>query len=333
MTNLSFQPAEAAMALSLVIPVWNDRAGLDRLLQQVGCLGIFAEIIIVDDASDSVLSQESLPGADGLLDRITWLRSDTQRGAGHARNIGLQRVQSSHVIFFDSDDMFGADFAQIVEMAQQETFDFLIFRHNDSRLTRTGTFPEEEKYWHRIHAKAELTPLSSENAAVLCRLAAYPWNKIYRTDFLRDNQIRCTETMVHNDIELHWSSFIAAKRILCSALIGAEHFVLGGGSRLTNRRSAERLEVFHAFRNVLSRLQAQDGRNQLRFLTAFIHFMMNLIKWIEANLDDAFHAALREQARVLLIENLNRDQMTIIAYENPALGSRINKLIAKGTLS
>ena len=325
------------MELSLVIPVWNDLTGLDRLLRQVVELELFAEVIVVDDASDEPLGPDIFPAAAALAGRITWLRSDRQRGAGHARNMGLERVTGSHVIFFDSDDLFAADFSLITAYAasEEEPFDFLIFRHDDSRILdagRQGTFPEEEKYWRLVGATNEPTELTLAHAAVMCQLSAYPWNKIYRTGFLRDNRIRCTETMVHNDVELHWSSFVAARRILTCALTGATHFVQNGGGRLTNRRSADRLEVFRTFENVMPRIVAELGCDKMVFLLPFVRFTSNLIAWISRNIEDDHYPELLARAQRHFLVSLDRQLMTIIAYTDPALARNINRLVLQGAL-
>lgn len=327
------------MELSLVIPVWNDQEGLDRLLQQVAQSGLFSDIVVVDDASEPPVGLASCPAA--LADRITLLRCDQQRGAGHARNLGLQHARGSHLIFFDSDDLLGVDFPRIVALAKTtldrgETFDFLIFRHDDSRITGfggSGTFAGEERHWQAVGASEALAPLLRSKATVLCSLSAYPWNKIYSTAFLRDNDIRCTETMVHNDLELHWTSFIAARTILHSVLIGAEHFVAEGGNRLTNRRSAERLEVFRTFTNVMARITAKGDLDSLQFLLPFLRSAHALLGWIQANVDESFHPALQDRARAFFLAHLSRDQMVHIAYHDPALAKRIIGTILKGQLS
>ena len=324
------------MELSLVIPVWNDRAGLGRLLDQVRHLGIFHEVIVFDDASDEELSADTLPGAADLSDRITWLRGDRRRGAGHGRNAGLARARGSHVVFFDSDDLFGEDFPRIAAEARDLDFDFLIFRHNDSRMVAaggSGSFPQEEEYWRAVGAAPAPGPLGPEGAALLCRLAAYPWNKIYRTDFLRRNRIGCTEIMVHNDIELHWSGFIAADRILCSSLIGAEHAVAEGGTRLTNRRGAERLEVFQAFDRVAARLRSAPGMGANRFFHPFMRFACDLLPWIGGNIDEEHLPELRARARRFLLTGIDRDLMTLLAYREPELARRINRIIAEGSFA
>lgn len=325
------------MQLSLVIPVWNDLPGLERLLKQVAGFDLFHEVIVVDDASDDVPGPDRVPSARALGDRITWLRSDAQRGAGHARNLALRHISGSHVIFFDSDDLFTDQFPRIVAHAanQPRPFDFLIFRHDDSRMLDAGgqgTFPDEEKLWHEVGAGEIPVHLGLKRSAVLCRLSAYPWNKIYRTGFLRHNRIRCTEIMVHNDVELHWNSFVTARRILTCSLPGATHFVHENGARLTNRRDADRLEVFQALGNVMQRITDRPGHRSLTFLQPFTKFTCDLINWVGRNIDSSHHPELLARAQRHFLALLDRRLMTLIAYSDPALARKVNRIILQGVL-
>ncbi len=326
----------AEMRLSLAIPVWNDADGVRRLVLQAADFGLFHEVIVVDDASDETVDLAGLDVGQSFPGGLSVMRTDAQRGAGHARNLALRQVTGTHVLFFDSDDLFGRDFAQIVALARDAAapFDFLIFRHDDSRRMGEGlpggSYPMEEEHWQAVGAVAEAMPIDRQQAARLCRLSAYPWNKIYRTDFLRDNNLRCTEIMVHNDVELHWTSFVAAERILTTTLIGAVHFVAEGGSRLTNRRSAERLEVFEALGHVAARIRATVPAGGVVFLLPFARFCLNLIDWIERNLDADLVPELKLRAHRFFLRNLDGPDMTLIAHADPALARRILRLLNPG---
>ncbi|MFD2439057.1 hypothetical protein ACFSS8_01070 [Paracoccus kondratievae] len=170
-------------------------------------------------------------------------------------------------------------------------------------------------------------------AQILARVSAYPWNKIYRTEFLRSQRIRCTETMVHNDVELHWTSFIMARRILATTMTGATHFVSTGGMRLTNRRNAERLEVFRSFENVLTRLRTAPTAERLGFLHPFTRFASDLLSWVRNNIDAEHHHELRRRTRAFYLSGMNPDWMRLIAFRDPALARRINRSIIEEGLS
>lgn len=332
-----------AFRLSLVIPVWNDYDNLNRLLDQISKFDIFFEVIISDDGSDKPLDPNHLPAAAALADKIRWIRSDRRRGAGHARNIALEEVKGSHVIFFDSDDIFGCEFEKIVSAAKgfcesrsagEHPFDFLIFRHDDSRFRNDGggSFQTEENYWRNAGIRSELTELTLDQSVELVRISAYPWNKIYRIDFLREKSIRCTETIVHNDIELHWISFIEANTILSTTMVGAIHFVSEDGVRLTNRKGYERLEVFRALEPPIKRILSRADLKHITYLIPFIKFSRDLLVWVGTNIDQKYRSDVANLAKVYYLKNLDRSAMLFISYTDMDLAESIMNTLRSNRL-
>lgn len=346
---------EGNVDITVVIPVWNDPVGLARLLDQIGELGIFSEAIVVDDASSEVIDIEAARAALSRSGtRLNYIAVPEQHGAGHARNLGLKHVTTSHVLFFDSDDLFGEDIGAIVdqmkavlappaqsgEEASDDAaavpvkpidFDFCIFRHHDSRndlAERRGPLDSDERRWQKAGITATPSLLSDKQMVALVSLAAYPWNKIYRTSFLRDNGIRCTEIMVHNDIELHWTSFLVARTVLATNAIGAVHFFSTEGARLTNRRDADRLHVVNAWEGVFQR--TKQSKRGILFLDSFLDFYVKLVDWIEANMDDEHTNSLARLVSRQLLQYLSVREMRLIAYNNPRLAGQINKTIMRG---
>ena len=317
------------MRLSLVIPVHDDTPGLTRLLEQVPRLGVFAQVIVVDDASPAPCTPAALGigardlGLEG--DALVSLRLSARRGAGHARNRGFEQVTGSHVLFFDADDLLTDALAGLVTALEGQEFDFAIFRHGESRMRaqgRAAPMPYDEIYWNAV--PQPLGVLAPAQAAMLCRISAYPWNKIYRSDFLRAHAIGCTEIAVHNDIELHWLSFLHARRILAARTVCAEHIVrpaMPGGAHLTHRRGAERLEVFAALRPVLAALHDPAHR---RYLVPFLDFCLRLGDWIEGVLDPALRPAFDARMRAFLREDLCEPLFRLVALDAPALAVRLN---------
>ncbi len=321
------------MKLSLVIPVRNDPDGLARLLKQSADLALFDAVLVCDDASTPPCRPADL-GFDEAALGITYLRSEDHRGAGHARNMGLDAVQTDHVMFFDSDDLLAPPLVALWQdlQGEQSPFDFCLLRHVDSRqraLGRPGPMEADQRLWQAC-GLLDTAPqeVGAAEAVQIAQIAAYPWNKIYRTAFLRDAGIRCTEIPVHNDIELHWSSFLRARRILASGALCCEHFVAQQGNRLTNRRGAERLEVFRALAP-LHRVLQESGRAPA-FLVAMTGFYTRLFDWILGTLEDEYHAEFFQRVSAFLLEHHDDVSMGLIAARDPELAQRINDHIRRG---
>lgn len=317
------------MKLSLVIPAYNDPEGVGQLLAQVAGLNTFAEVIVIDDASDQRSDPKSL-GIDPetLPFTLKYHRVRKNRGAGYARNKGLSLCSGSHVLFFDSDDLFTADFPRLVARLQGASFDFCIFKHVDSRVRAAGGYgllTSDEDRWNTAGATGALGTLTPEGAQTLCTVAAYPWNKIYDVVFLRKNAIRCTEIPVHNDIEIHWMGFLHAKTILYSDLVCCEHFVAKGRDRLTNKKGRERFTVTAALTNV--HLTFDLAPQTRPFMVPFTSFYVGLFEWIQVQLEPDLQLPFRALAQDFLRSNLSLAQYTKVTTADPALGTRINQIL------
>jgi len=322
-------------SLAVVIPVWNDPAGLARLLPQFLALPDVTQIIVSDDASDPPCTAEHLDLADATGDpRLTWLRNETRCGAGHARNTGLEQVTAPHVLFFDSDDTLLPGFdALIADLGRPETpdFDFCLFCHVDSRQRARGTLaplPSDQRHWDTIAVPEAPTPLLPDQAARICRISAYPWNKIYRTAFLRETGIRCTEIMVHNDLELHWTGFLRGRHILASSRLCCEHFVHAAGQRLTNRSGTERLEVFRALEAVQAAIAADAGA-AATYADAAAEFYLNLFRWIDGTLAPELRAPFHDKAQSFLRRQLSPPVFALAAMRDPQLARRLNRFLTE----
>ena len=305
-------------SLSLVVPVHNDAEGLTRLLRQAEAFGVFQALVVCDDASTPPCRPADL-GFDEAALGITYLRSEICRGAGHARNQGLAAVATEHVLFFDADDLLTEALVDLIADLEGLAFDFCLFRHIDSRERakgHPGPMPVDQGYWEAAGlAQTAPTLLNRAQQVRMTTIAAYPWNKIYRTGFLRDHGIRCTEIPVHNDIELHWSSFLLAERIYASNALCCEHFVHTGGGRLTNRRGVERLEVFQA----LAPLHQTLAQSPLgpEVLWPLAQFEVGLCGWILTVLDTIHHAAFLQRARVFFLTQYDSETLALIASRAP----------------
>ncbi len=273
------------MTLTVIIPVHNDESRLHRLLRHMQQLNFASHVIICDDGSTPAVSFDPLPIAVGLPpERITLLRQETPRGAGAARNLALRHVTTDHVMFLDADDLPLRELPDLLKDLEGKTFDFCIFQHHDSRRGAEGQWgqmPVDQQLWHTAGVDVgALSQVSPTAALSLSQTANYPWNKIYRTNFLLEHEIHCTEIMVHNDIELHWRSFFKATTILASDRIGVIHYVAPNQDRLTNRNGPERLQVFTA----LSRVSAEirSSRTYSPFAVPYYRFAIGLLHWIRS---------------------------------------------------
>lgn len=300
------------MSLGLVIPVRDDSAALNRLLAGAAALGIFDQIIVVDDGSKEPLTCAS--------ETVEVIRQESSTGPGPARNHGFDRVKTDHVLFFDSDDLLTPQIASLWQALKRQSFDFCIFRHADTRQIARGQWwqmPHDDALWRLAGMGGKhLAPVSSEAATWLAQTANYPWNKIYRSGFLREAGIRFPDTILHEDVTAHWKSFEAAQTILASDRICATHTVSPSGGRLTNMRGRERIEAIASLHTL-----GHGLRPPLRL--AFHSFMSGLFDWIYHQIDPVWHEDLIAAMGQFWRATLTREDEMRLPEEDPVLALRI----------
>ena len=315
------------MTFSIAIPVHNDADNLHNLLTRLARLDVADQVVVVDDGSDTALVAEPLSDATGFDPaRLHLLRHPRAKGPGAARNRALEAVTGEHMMFLDADDLPTRELPDLLADLAGEPFDFCLFQHHDSRSEqelRWGQMPWDQRLWEEAGVDlGAMSPVSAQAAPLLARTANYPWNKIYRTAFLREHAIACTEILVHEDVELHWRCFLEAETILASDRTGVIHNVAPAGTRLTNRAGPERLAAF----DPLTRLAADTTGTA--YETAFAQFAIGLITWIADNLDPAHHAALADKANTFLQDAIPQELHPHLAQEIPEQIARLQDLIS-----
>ncbi|EKE44876.1 glycosyl transferase [Oceaniovalibus guishaninsula JLT2003] len=312
--------------LSAVIPVWNDFDGLLALLDDMKALACFDEVVIVDDSSFPPVQHRLAAHPETVKGlRVVQLRNAQQRGAGYARNRGLRHVTADRVVFLDSDDRLLDEFGYLAaDLAQEpgDAFDLCLFAHVDSRVASGGGWgplPDDAELWRKAGIHGLLGPLPRAMLPQIIQIAAYPWNKVYRTGFLREQGIGCTELLVHNDIELHWRSLIRADRMLVSDRMAVYHYVRDGAGRLTNRRGAERAEVTRA----LAPVAWDVARLAPDLAPAFARFAVRLFDWGLDTLEPEFRQIFLDRARAFLAGAFDERAFAAIAEAEPEIAARI----------
>lgn len=131
------------------------------------------------------------------------------RGAGYARNLGLEKVQGKWVLFLDSDDFFVDGFLSMLDRHFGDDADIVFFdvcSVYSGSLQPSARTVEKSACLARYAGRQELIDF-------YCRyLYPEPWGKMVRADFLRQAGIRFDETVCANDYAFSVRCGLAAKK-------------------------------------------------------------------------------------------------------------------------
>lgn len=170
---------------SFIIPHKNSTELLNRLINTIPDRDDI-EIIIIDDNSDlSEYEKNKFPGLDKPNTKIIFDKEN--KGAGHARNIGIKNAQGKWLLFADADDYYNNDFINVLDSKIESNLDILYF---NVRINFKWRFLLAEKYKEYFNGNGNVNDI---------KYIWNPWNKVFSRNFIIRNDLWFEEIPVGND--------------------------------------------------------------------------------------------------------------------------------------
>lgn len=238
--------------VSVVLPVYN----CEKYLRQ--CLdSLFAqtlqdiEIICVNDGS-----------TDGSFDilkeyaakdmRFVIINSEN-KGAGAARNLGIEAACGKYLAFPDSDDWFEPTMLSAAyRTAEKNSADITIFR---STLYDNETGESTPcSYSLRLDRLPQYRPFAVRDmeCSVFRNIMGWAWDKLYRRSFVLNNGLRFQEQRTTNDMYFAFISLYKAPRITT-----CEQYLYNQRRNVNGSLSATRDKSWECFYNALTELKRE----------------------------------------------------------------------------
>lgn len=186
-------------AYSVVIPHKNSKNLLERCLASVPYRSDI-EVIIVDDNSD----EDQIPSIKRDNVKVVLLDSHKSKGAGRARNIGMQVAQGKWILFADADDTYCHDLISYLDKYKDTSAEVVYFNH--FRIGRNGIIGKDDVIANYKFKECELDIIKFKRNA--------PWNKLIRKEFLIKNKIVFEECVNGNDMFFSYQVGFFAKKVL-----------------------------------------------------------------------------------------------------------------------
>lgn len=173
---------------SIIIPHKNIPSLLQRCLDSIPKRDDL-QVIIVDDNSDpSIVDFDHFPGLGQANTEVYFDKTD--RGAGKARNVGLDHVQGEWVLFADADDCFEDGITYVLEQLKNTAED-LIYFNISTRDIETDEMTNDSDYFNKI--------LETKDEFQLRYCLLTPWMKAIRGILIKDKCLRFEEVQCSND--------------------------------------------------------------------------------------------------------------------------------------
>jgi|GEM_PF-841310 len=261
--------------VSVIIPVYNAEEYLAECLESVlGQTLREIEVICVDDGS----TDESLTVLQDYAKRDSRLKVLQQEnaGAGTARNLGMSQATGKYLSFLDSDDVFESDMLEeMYNISERDLLDVAVCRC-EKFVHETGE-TRDSSWTIRKHLlpKQEIFSAYDVERDFFEMLIWWPWDKLFRADFIREKKLEYQELRTTNDLYFVVMATLLASRIECIDKIFIHQRVHDESLVATREKSPD--NYFKALRQVRNRM-IEDGIYD-QFEQDFANYCVTFTAW------------------------------------------------------
>ena len=264
--------------VSVIIPCYNAERYLVQCIDSVlGQTLEDFELICVDDGSTDG-TQQMLLAYQQRDPRVKVLTQSNQY-AGVARNAGMEIATGQYLLFLDADDYFEPYMLQrLIERADATQADICMcgaFMDDVSTGELQLRFPRQDR---ALWALPTVFSLGQISDYAYFSVYPNPWNKLYRTAFIKEQGLQFQRTKRANDVFFVRASLFLAKRmtVISQPLV---YYRVGLETSLTGRIGDRIVDSQVVFRALKQLLEAHGlwVVAQKRFHQSVVRSMMNCL--------------------------------------------------------
>ena len=308
--------------ITFVVPAYNVekyiRKCLDSLIYQVegAC-----KLIIINDGSSDETDKICSSYLNNFPGQIKY-HYQKNKGLGAARNKGLSMVDTPYVSFLDSDDWQDIRFVEKFEEFVRK-LDFMpdmIFtlpKCYNERTRCLENWMDKTLYDELFFSEGIdiIKSLKADTNPELYLLEANANRKVYRTEFLLDNEFSFPEGVKWEDLRPHIQLLYLAKSVVALSTTGFIYRTNNSG-QITSGRGVDRLDVIDVFKDMLvyvlnNNFNKNEQATVLNMICNYTLWMLEMtdIEYINALLDGLHEVFMYMPDEMVLsyIKNYNMD--------------------------
>lgn len=171
--------------ITLIVPCWKAGKYMNRLIDNLQKQTFKDFVVILVNDGDKSQSEE-LNQAAVHDDRISVVWKENG-GASSARNVGIDLCDTEWIVFADADDCFEPNYLQNLYDSVAGTNAEMGIGGYTQYYVLTG---KRIKYQINTSGISNVMELKDAYDLIIQnRIIAYPWNKIYKTEFIHKNNV------------------------------------------------------------------------------------------------------------------------------------------------
>ena len=179
---------------SFIIPHRNVPDLLNKLLDSIPNREDI-EVIVIDDNSD----EGKKPSIARPNTKVVLLSKENSKGAGHARNVGLDMAQGKWLLFADSDDVYVDGFISYLDQYVDSCADIVLFSAYINYIVGEKYDLNDRNYIEKTFDSFYDGPRSHKDIIRVASSINAPWNKMFCHHFINNVENRFEEIPISND--------------------------------------------------------------------------------------------------------------------------------------
>lgn len=173
--------------ISIIVPIYNAEKYLNKCIESlINQTKKELEFILINDGSTDNSEKIIKKYKDK---RIKYFKNENQ-GIGKTRNFGIEKARGKYIMFVDSDDYIDKNMAKLM-------FDKAFSNSLDMVVCDYYKVINNENIEEKLPSFKPTTLKNSPN--LLGDINLSPWNKIYKTSLIKDNNIKFVENLKYED--------------------------------------------------------------------------------------------------------------------------------------
>ena len=172
--------------VSVIVPIYNAEKYLEQCLDSIVNQTLKdIEIILIDDGSTDGSGTVCDQYGEKYGFRVYHIQN---RGVSYARNFGLDHTETEFVTFLDSDDEMAEEGVRVLMGASELDQNIVMLNH-----------------WRQYSDRPLFPKMNLEGTYSLHQRPSQwwgVWNKLYKTDFIRQNNVRFWEDIHFGEDEM-----------------------------------------------------------------------------------------------------------------------------------
>lgn len=243
--------------VSVIVPIYNVEEYIERCLNSLVHQTLKEiEVIVVNDGSPDQSQQ--------IIDRFAEVYpcikkySKENGGLSDARNFGMEFGKGEYITFIDSDDYVEKDMLEVM--------------YNKAKANGSDIVECNLRHTYEDREDVEIGKIITDSHERIRIGRSVVWNKIYKTEWLKDTKVVFTKGLIYEDVEFYVKlvPYIRQYDYVEDAFV---HYVQRSSS-LNNKSSETTKDILQILKNIKMYYEKNnfyaEYRDDLEFLFARI---------------------------------------------------------------